>query len=250
MLKFRAALLCALFASPSLAAEFVMPDDPSAAQFVTSNIIGTLYHELGHALIDQLQLPVLGREEDAADTLSALLINDVWTEDSAKDMITDNANAYLMYDARSTDQGDTPPYWDVHGLDLQRYYNLICLFYGASPDSRGDLVKQFDLPAERSEGCADEFDQANGSWGALLNDLPPTGKGLRLARPYGTDPIAAILAAEITTLNERYALPEWVDIAVDDCGEANAFYDPETRSITVCREYADELAQVWAASPD
>jgi hypothetical protein len=229
-------------------ADFSMPSDAAAAQFVTSNVVGTLYHELGHALIDQLQLPVLGREEDAADTLASLLIDDVWTEDSATNMITDSANAYLLYDAENQDQGNETPYWDVHGLDLQRYYNLICLFYGASPDTRGDMVTTFDLPSDRADGCPSEYEQAQASWGVMLDDLAPTGKGLRLAGDYADDPIAVILAAEIETLNARIELPEWVDVAIDTCGEANAFYDPAARSITICSEYAADLARVWAES--
>ena len=45
--------------------------------FVVGNLYFVLVHELGHAVINQLNLPVLGREEDAADsfaTLSMLLI--------------------------------------------------------------------------------------------------------------------------------------------------------------------------------
>ncbi|MEK9752119.1 MAG: DUF4344 domain-containing metallopeptidase, partial [Rhodospirillaceae bacterium] len=40
--------------------------------FVTGNVVFTLLHEAGHALIHMLDLPTLGREEDAADNLAAL----------------------------------------------------------------------------------------------------------------------------------------------------------------------------------
>jgi hypothetical protein len=41
-------------------------------EFVTGNMLFVALHELGHALVGQLRLPVLGREEDAADYFATL----------------------------------------------------------------------------------------------------------------------------------------------------------------------------------
>jgi hypothetical protein len=38
------------------------------ASYVVGNVIFALGHELGHAVITDVKLPVLGREEDAADS--------------------------------------------------------------------------------------------------------------------------------------------------------------------------------------
>lgn len=243
-----AILVFCLLANPALSqTPFQMPQDPEAAAFVDSNIRATFYHELGHALIDVLQLPVLGREEDAADTLSALLIDKIWDEDAATAIIYDTSNAFLLYDAE-TDPAETV-YWDSHGLDLQRYYNLICLFYGANPEVRDDVAKELELPEDRAIGCADEFDLANASWGALLQGLEPTAssKGLMLVGVPSKDPIGIILAQEIKDLNETYGLPTQISVTVSDCGEANAFYYSDDKSITICSEYAEDLARLWAA---
>lgn len=243
------ALLC--FSGLPACAEtaFKMPDDEAAAAFVRSNIIATFYHELGHALIDVLQLPVLGREEDAADTLSALLINSIWEEDAATAIVYDTSSAFAMYDAEA--EGYETPYADTHGLDLQRYYNLVCLFYGANPEVRDDVGTELELPADRAEGCADEFDLANGSWGRLLEGLEPTTqtKGLKLVGVTAADPIGEILADEITDLNKTYGLPHEINVTVAGCGEANAFYSLDDKSITICTEYAMDLARMWAAAP-
>ena len=40
--------------------------------FVLANLEFTLLHEFGHALIDDLQLPVFGMEEDAADRIAII----------------------------------------------------------------------------------------------------------------------------------------------------------------------------------
>ena len=233
---------------PTAAPAFVMPKDEEAARFVTSNVVGTFYHELGHALIDVMKLPVLGREEDAADTLSGLLIDQIWEEDSANAMIADSANAYILYDAENNVDIADLPYWGEHGLDLQRYYNLICLFYGGNPDGRAEIAKTFELPEGRAERCPDEYAQAKASWGAMLEKIEGKKypKGLIMAAGLPKDPIVDILAEEVTSFNQSYSLPENVTVTVAPCGEANAFYDPGDRSITICTEYAEDLARVWA----
>lgn len=235
---------------PSMAPAFEMPQDEAAARFVTSNVVGTFYHELGHALIDVMQLPVLGREEDAADTLSGLLIDQVWQEESANAMIEDSANAYILYDAENNIAPEDQPYWDEHGLDLQRYYNLICIFYGANPETRTEIATVFELPESRAERCPDEYNQAQASWGAMLEEISSDQytEGLVLADGFGDDPVSLIIAEEVATINEMYRLPEAVTVSVAPCGEANAFYYSNDRTITICTEYAEDLARVWAES--
>ena len=46
--------------------------------FVTSNLISFVYHEFGHAVIDTMQVPIFGQEEDAADVFSLLLIDEIF----------------------------------------------------------------------------------------------------------------------------------------------------------------------------
>jgi hypothetical protein len=240
-------------AAPALAeAPFVMPKDEAAAQFVTSNVVATLYHELGHGLIDVLQLPVLGREEDAADSLSSLLTHYIWDEESATQIVYDTAFAYSAYATEAENGGWELAYADAHSLDLQRYYNLVCHFYGANPEVRQDVAQELELPEDRAEGCEDEFDLLESSWGTMLEGLQPTAatKGLTLVGvDPKTDPIAAILADEIKALNEVYGLPHEITVTIEKCGEANAFYMPGEYKISICSEYAPELLRLYTDAP-
>jgi hypothetical protein len=56
--------------------------------------------------------------------------------------------------------------------------------------------------------------------------------------------IAELIASEVEFLNEDFALGADLAINLDSCGEANAFYDPETAEITLCTEYVDYLAEI------
>ena len=101
--------------------------------FIANEVIATFYHELGHAMIDVLQLPVLGKEEDAADHLSVILMNDIWEEEAAANILASDATAYALLAAQREAGGQDPSYSDEHSLDMQRYYSVVCLFYGADP---------------------------------------------------------------------------------------------------------------------
>ena len=245
MHRYLIAAAVALCFAPAAQA-FTMPKDENAAQFVTSNVIATFYHELGHALIDVLDLPVLGREEDAADSLSAYLTHQIWDEDSAATIVADSANAYLLYDAEAQENGYETPYWDEHSLDLQRYYNLICLFYGADPSKRAYIVTEFELPQGRAERCPDEFSQTEASWAGLLEGAAyRQGAAGLVMQGDAKDPLSAILAEEVADLNKTYSLPSEVKVQVADCGEANAFYESGISTITICTEYAQDLARLY-----
>ena len=214
--------------------------------FVESNILATLYHELGHALIDIEEVPIFGQEEDAADVLSVLLIDSFWEEEDAVGIAYDAAFGFLTEAEMARAEGEEPAFWDVHGPDEQRYYNLVCIFYGANVDEREDVAEELGLPEERAEYCEDEFIQADGSWGAILDDMAAAGPGetFVVGDIERDDFIADMLAAEIEALNAEFSLADDLVISYAACGEANAFYDPAYREITICTEYVDFLAEM------
>lgn len=243
-----------------LAAPAAAQDDADRQMFIDANLLATYYHELGHALIDVAQAPVLGREEDAADALSTLLIHEIWEPESATGMLRATAAAWLWSDAEAAEEGLEPAYWDVHSLDLQRYYTQVCLFYGADPEARAELAQELELPEERAEGCEAEYALAADSWDAMLAGLTEGGEGRLVLLPSTADQggdagetsdlagYVALIAEEVADFNRDYQLPVDVEVAFESCGEANAFYDPETRRISLCTEYIDYMGALWDAN--
>ena len=231
--------LCVAIAAVALPAR-AQDVSEAAVSYVVGNVLSTFYHELGHAMIDVMHLPVLGQEEDAADILSVILTNDLWEEDMARQTALATAKSFWISAAEYED--DASSYADVHGLNLQRYYTHVCLFYGANPDARGDFLASTDLPADRAEGCADEYTLASESWGVYLSEIEAAQPGTSLRFDVDTsDSISILLADEIDALNGLYVLPESIQVELASCGEANAFYYPSDRKITICTEYVDAL---------
>jgi Putative metallopeptidase len=119
-------------------------------------VIFVLLHETGHALFDLLKVPILGREEDAADNVAAFLLLRAG-EGAARRVLTGAAWMYL-HDSKGR-MPDESDFADVHGLDSQRFYNVLCMAHGSNPASFKGMVEKGYLPKERAEGCTDEFRQ-------------------------------------------------------------------------------------------
>lgn len=121
-------------------------------------------HEIGHALVDQLDIPVTGREEDAVDGFAAFLLNK-----SPKFGPRSAFTAALLFDAiansRELQEGD---FADEHSLPEQRVYQFLCWTYGSDPKNFKVLIGPDGLPKERATRCVDEWKQVNRSWTRLL----------------------------------------------------------------------------------
>jgi hypothetical protein len=228
-------------------AEYRLPDDPMAARFVASNLVAVFYHELGHALIDVLMLPVVGSEEDAADTLSALFMHRFQPDGAADALVADTALGFRLYAERQDSTGEA--FRGPHALDLQRQAALVCLYYGADPSGHAAAARALGLADAGRASCREEFDRAAAAWESMLADHPPQdgGRGLRMVAPRARDPYTRLIAAEVAAFNAEFGLPVWVDVTVERCGEANAFYDLRARRIVMCIEYAEDLARLHAA---
>ena len=113
-------------------------------------------HEVGHAVFDYLSVPILGREEDAADQFAAYVLLQ-FAENDARRLIYGVAYTYHVDASKPSTKKN--PFADEHGLPAQRFYNVLCMAYGADSKLFADLVDKGYLPKERAEGCADEYDQ-------------------------------------------------------------------------------------------
>ncbi len=226
----------------AMAASQVAADEAEDA-FVEANILGIFYHELGHALIDVMQMPVFGQEEDAADVASILLIDQLFEPDWALGMAYDVANGFW---AEAVANAEFPvPYWDTHGPDEQRFYNTVCLFYGGDPDTRDDFAADMDLPEERADYCVEEYELAADSWGAVFDELSEGGKPMPFSAEVPGTFTAELIEVEVEALNADFGFPSTVQVITGECGEANAFYDPSDQSIIMCEEFEDHLRMLY-----
>ena len=136
-------------------------------EFVTGNMLFVLLHEMAHVSITQMGLPVLGRMEDAADTYAALRLIRSGSDFSHR-VLTDAAEGWFMADRRDQKAGDRVAYYDEHGLNSQRAYQIVCLMVGFDGEKFKDLAKETKLPEERQDSCAGDYSNAAYSWDLVL----------------------------------------------------------------------------------
>ena len=141
------------------------------ARFITSNAISTLYHELGHALIDTMELPMLGKEEDAADVFSVILIDHLNDGALADIIATDTAQYYLLEDKRWEAEGYDYNFSGDHSPDIQRHYLIACLHYGANPSVRQPFLAKFLVPDEMIAAFAYRRQAADNGWQWTLRQI-------------------------------------------------------------------------------
>ena len=121
------------------------------------------YHEMGHCLAGELNLPITGREEDAADDLAAVSLAEGGQYGGDVAMA---AAQFFEIMSRGVDVKKLP-FWDEHGLDGQRFYNILTTFYGSNPNRYIFLEKI--VPASRLARGEREFKHKSRSWDRILN---------------------------------------------------------------------------------
>jgi hypothetical protein len=134
---------------------------------VTNAFVFVFFHEIGHALVDVLELPVTGREEDAVDQLSAWVLIDNEDGDQA---VLDGALSFYVFGDEADDDND---FSGEHSFNKQRYFNMVCWVYGSDPEKYEYLTGEGQedwLPAARAERCESEYAQLDRSWSKLLAD--------------------------------------------------------------------------------
>ena len=134
-----------------------MPPGYQRADALVGGFLGVTFHELGHAVFDILDVPVYGREEDAADQMAGVILSQ-FGKDVAKR--TFPGVSYLWQKLGASDgEWKRSYYSDEHGHPLQRAYNYLCMAYGSDPDAFQYYVDKGLLPKDRAVNCKREYQQ-------------------------------------------------------------------------------------------
>src|SRR4029077_7435609 len=145
---------------------------------VLGQFIYTVAHEMGHALFDTLNVPLFGRPEDAADEFATYMMLSFGKQE-ARRLIHGAAYGYKDYVRNPQVTVPLHAFSDAHGAPMQRFYNLLCIAYGADQETFGDLADhqhlsetralfQGHLPEGRARGCRIEFGELNFAFQHLI----------------------------------------------------------------------------------
>jgi Putative metallopeptidase len=228
-------------------------------EFVLGNTLFILLHEMGHVHISEMKLPVLGREEDEADTFAAITILKVGT--SFTDRVLANASQGWFFSERRNQQtGAKPLYYDEHDLSPQRAYQIVCLMVGSDPAKFKSLADDAKMPELRQQSCKRDYAKASRSWEMVLApylrtpDQPQTKINVTYGDAEGIfEPFARSFRSTrlLETVAERsasiYAWPAPFTMEMPSCDGPNASWDDEARILKVCYQLPFDFAQLYQA---
>ena len=226
-------------------------------EFVAGNMLFVGFHEMGHALVGQLRLPVLGRGEDAADSFATLAMLQEGTEFSVN-VLVQAARGWFLMDRREQKLGNMLSFYDEHGLDKQRAYAIVCLMVGSNDKQFKELADWVQMPEERQQTCHNDYDDAKYSWDVVLKPFlrsadqpksnidivyePGPGKLDAYARSFRSIGFLETLAEHTS---RRYVLPRPIGMVMKGCGDSNAWWNTPTLKETLCYEMAEDFVELY-----
>ncbi len=248
--------------------EELTPQERYAASVLLGTTFGVLFHELGHAVIGELQIPATGPEEDVADEFAAFILGAAFEEGNLPDdpverqMVHDlvkYSSLLWYYNGKKMEaQGAQEPWQGEHSPSLKRFRHSFCIIYGGNPERFKDVADLVDLPERTRQRCKVDYIKRYNAWERILasvaRDLGPDTPGELPADTPGAKVIVSFdeptselgkalmpvfrdtgTIAEIGAyLEQVFVWPRDFRIVFRDCEEVNAWYDPSKAQVTMC----------------
>jgi len=226
-------------------------------RFAANNSLFVLYHEMAHLLVDQLRLPVLGREEDAADNVATWTLLNKRTPEADK-ALADAAEGWLLTGVAYGSGKYEEDFAAAHSLDKQRAYQIVCLMVGSDDTAFRPIANEYAIGRDRQESCYWEYELVDRSLKGVLEEhtaeagsskvnvtYHDAGGRLKLAADaFRSSGVFDEVAEEV---RQKYHLRRPVKFNARRCGEANAYYDPDTIEIIFCYELMKDFMELYAA---
>lgn len=154
-------------------------NDAQLKRFVSSVLTFTLLHEMGHMIVSEYKVPVLGRPEDAADRFAISMLTPTSATDNQPVHPGGASRPYILMSAAlfwdalhkglgQDKQIQAADWADEHGLPEQRAFSIACLLYGSDTVRFSKLAENVQLSADRQASCVDEAQQNQASWATVI----------------------------------------------------------------------------------
>lgn len=221
------------------------------ARDVTMHVV---LHELGHALIREFDLPVLGNEETMADAFATHYLT-THLPTRAFDVLEARIES-LMIEAREVPRAE----WSVrgeHNSDARRAFQIAALAIAANPERYGRLAKAVGMSASDLAKSKDYGTEIHRSWRRVLQPVwMPNGVASTESRIKHdeNDSLLRQLAAggllrELAAVLQRF---DWHSQVTIDfaAGDGGAGWSRSKRTITVRSGYVRRFVEQGAKHAD
>ena len=136
-------------------------DAADLSQRAMEAIVHVIAHEIGHAILREFDLPILGPEEAIADDFATVYVHLTFPE-RAEEIVAARADWNL---ADGAEAGPFSEYRD----DDERAGRSVRLLYGLDPERYGALRDRYDMAEDDAATCADLGPEVGRSWRRLID---------------------------------------------------------------------------------
>ena len=241
--------------------------DPAGQVRATMGFI--LLHEMGHALVGELALPQVGRGEDAADEFAALFGPKI-VGDRGNTLAWNAAQWFRLMDKSAVDIKKLP-FWDEHGLNTQRFYNILCNLYGSDPKRFSQAISPI-VPYTRLRLAQQRYPKKMERWERLFSRhlVRANGKSLHRTFPLRQTPAkislktkktgtlmtpvqlnrVRLIGALLARLNGTYKLPKNLTVVSQSTQLRRNHFLPITGQIVLSDSFlSDARAKLYKRYP-
>lgn len=143
-----------------------LDDGRPVSAFARDVTLHVVLHEIGHALIREFDLPVLGNEETAADAFATYFVA-THMPDRAVDVLVARTRS-LMIEANETPEVD----WrGEHDDDARRAYQIAALAIAADPQKYQPVAQVVGMTEQEIKEAADYGGEIRRAWRRVLSPL-------------------------------------------------------------------------------
>lgn len=215
--------------------------EPKITPFAENVVLHVVLHELGHGLVREFDLPILGNEETLADAFATCYLTR-YLPDQAFDVLKARITSWTI-EANEVARDE----WTVkgeHNSDARRAYQVAALAIAADPEKYAPLGKLVGMSESQMRGAADYGAEIHRSWRRLLRPLMmPAGqqsKEVSLRFDPSGELVSSVrnskLIGHIETALRRFDWHSQITVSFIQ-GDGGAGWNRSKRAITVYTEY-------------
>ena len=249
-------------------------------EFATNASMGIIFHEIGHLIVDEFNVPIFNNEEDVADSFMAwslIQIPDEYASFEDYEYYAEEPHKvikgisdyyyYLTLLGRDTSEvyGKDSEY-AIHSTDNKRFFNIACFMKGSNPEVFNTYITKRGFDYILEDQCDYNYWQMSDAWWDVFKGSAQ-GEDYEFWEVYVENYVQKIfLDFQDTNVNihqyfEEYAKPtilyflqnviaqvklqEDYILSFEYCGgDINAYYISSENKILFCYELVEEFMNV------
>ena len=249
-------------------------------EFATNASMGIIFHEIGHLIVDEFNVPIFNNEEDVADSFMAwslIQIPDEYASYEDYEYYAEEPHKvikgisdyyyYLTLLGRDTSEvyGKDSEY-AIHSTDNKRFFNIACFMKGSNPEVFNTYITKRGFDYILEDQCDYNYWQMSDAWWDVFKGSAQ-GEEYEFWEVYVENYVQKIfLDFQETNVNihqyfEEYAKPtilyflqnviaqvklrEDYILSFEYCdGDINAYYISTQNKILFCYELVEEFMNV------